>query len=244
MKGKILNFFLILIIGGLGGVLANRLLLPYLATISPFSKIGFIHQAGNGTTIINPTQKIIITENKGLEEAIDRIKPTLVVIQSYQKKRLLKEGTGFIVTSDGLIITALDLISPYATQYLVLKGNDFWSAQVIKKDLKTNLALIRIDEENLPVVSLVEKEDLQLGERVVLLGAEAEKKQLNYFVNLGIVRSIKDSKLEVNLIEEDALANGGPLINIKGEVVGLNLINTQGLSKTIPANKIKEFINL
>jgi S1-C subfamily serine protease len=244
LKDKILNFFLILIIGGLGGVLADQFLLPYLATVPPFSKIKFIQQARDGTTIINPTEKIIITENTALEQAIDKISPCLVAIHSYQNKRLISQGTGFIVTSDGLVMTAADLIPVKADQYLVFRDNRSLTAQVVKRDLENNLALLKIEESNLPVVSLVDLEDLHLGQRIILVGLERVKDNLNLFVNLGIIRSVNKEILKINLTEENSLANGGPLINVKGEVIGLNLIDRQGLIKTIPANKIKEFLSL
>lgn len=244
LKKKILNLFLILIIGGLGGILADQFFLPYLATISPFSKIEFIRQASNGTTIINKTEKIIITENTALEETISQISPCLVAVQAYQNKRLVNQGTGFIVTSDGLVITAADLVPSQAEQYLIFRDNFSLTAQVIERDLENNLALLKIEETNLPVVSLTDFEDLRLGQRIILIGLESFESHLNQFVNLGIIREINKKILKINLTEENSLANGGPLINIKGEVVGLNLVSQQGLIKTIPANKIKEFLNL
>lgn len=243
-KKKVLNLFLILIIGGLGGILADQFFLPYLATIPPFSKIEFIRQASDGTTIIHPTEKIIITENTALEQAIDKISPCLVAIQSYQNKILISQGTGFIVTGDGLIITAGDLIPPRADQYLVFRNNQSLTAQLVKKDFETNLALIRIEETNLPVVSLDSLENLHLGQRIILIGLQPQKDIFSRFVNLGIIRSINQEILKINLEEENSLANGGPLINVKGEVIGLNLVDYKGLIKTIPANKIKQFINL
>jgi len=244
LKKKVLNLFLILIIGGLGGVLADQFLLPYLATIPPFSKIEFIRQASNGTVIINPTEEIIITENTALEEAIDKISPCLVAIQSYQNKRLISQGTGFIVTGDGLIITAGDLIPPKADQYLVFRNGHSLTAQLVKKDFETNLALLRIEETNLPVVSLDSLENLRLGQRIILIGLQPHEDIFSRFVNLGIIRSINQEILKINLAEENTLANGSPLINVKGEVIGLNLVDYKGLLKTIPANKIKEFIDL
>ncbi len=244
LKKNILNLLFILIIGGLGGILADQFLLPYLAGIPPFSKIGFIHQAGNGTTIIHPTEKIIITENTALEQAIDKISPCLVVIQSEQNKRLLSQGTGFIITSDGLIITAGDLAPAKADQYLVFRNEQSLSAQVVKRDLENNLALLKIAETNLPVVSLTDLAEVRLGQRVILIGVELVKNSLNRFVNLGIIRSINQEMLKINLAEENTLTNGSPLINIKSEVIGLNLVDYKGLLKTIPANKIKEFIGL
>ena len=243
-KKRILDVFLILIIGGLGGVLADQFFLPYLATIPPFSKMEFIRQARDGTTIINPTEKVIITENTALEQAIDKISPCLVAIQAYQGKVLISQGTGFIVTSDGLIMTTADLVPARAGQYFVFKDGNSLTAQVAKIDLEDNLALLKIEESNLPVVPLTNLEDLHLGQRIILIGVELVESYLNPFVNLGIIRSINKEILKINLIEENTLANGGPLINIKGEVIGLNLIDRQGLLKTIPANKIKEFIGL
>ena len=244
MKDKILKFLLILIIGGLGGVLADQFLLPYLATVSPFSKIEFIRQASDGTTIINPTEEIIITENTALEQAIDKISPSLVVVQSFQSKKLINQGTGFIMTSDGLIITAADLVPIKASQYLVFRNNHSLIGQVIKRDLENNLALLEIEETNLPVVSLVDLENLHLGERIILVGVELVDSYLNQFVNLGIIRSINRETLKINLFEENSLANGSPLVNVKGEVIGLNLVDRKGLLKTIPVNKLKEFIGL
>ena len=242
MKSRILNLLLILIIGGLGGILADQFFLPYLATISPFSKIEFIRQARDGTTIINPTERITVTENTALEQAIDKISPCLVAIQAYQGRVLISQGTGFIVTSDGLIMTTADSVPARAGQYFVFKNGNSLTAQVAKIDLEDNLALLKIEESNLPVVPLTDLEDLHLGQRIILIGVELVESYLNPFVNLGIIRSINQEILKINLTEENTLANGGPLINVKGEVIGMNLIDGQGLLKTIPANRIKEFL--
>ncbi|MBL7053525.1 MAG: trypsin-like peptidase domain-containing protein [Candidatus Portnoybacteria bacterium] len=243
-KEKILTLFLILIVGGAGGILADQFLLPYLSTIPFFSKISFIEHAGNGTTIINPTEKIIITENVAIENAIDKINPSLVAVQSYQNKGLIKQGTGFIMTSDGLIVTAADLVPAWATEYLVFRNNNFLTAQVIKRDLKNNLALLKIEEANLSVASLANLEETNLGQRIVLIGVEVVNNNLNYFVNLGVIRSINQETLRINLAEENSLANGSPLINVKGQVLGLNLVDYKGLIKTIPINEIRVFVGL
>lgn len=243
MRKKIFNLLIILIIGGLGGVLADQFFLPYLATIPSFSKIEFIRQTRDGTTIINPTEKVIITENTALEQAIDKISPCLVAIQAYQGNVLINQGTGFIVASDGLIITTADLAPARASQYFVLKDGNSLFAQVAKIDLGDNLALLKIEKNNLPVVSLTNLEDLRLGQRIILVGAELIKSHLNPFINLGTIRSINQDVLKINLTEENSLANGSPLVNAKGEVIGMNLIDSQGLVRTIPSNKIKEFIN-
>jgi len=231
MRKKIINIVLILIIGGLGGILADQFLVPYLSN-------------GNRTTIINPTKEITIVESTAVEEAIEKIKPCLVAIQAFENKKLLSQNTGFILTSDGLLITSGDSVSLKASQYLVYRNGHSIAAKFIKKDLEDNLALFQIEDDNLPVVPLADLEDLKLGERVILIGAELKGSQLNKFVNLGIIRSINDQTLTLNIFEENKLANGSPLINIKGQVIGLNLVDTKGLLKTIPADKLREFVGL
>jgi len=243
-KEKILTLFLILIIGGIGGILADQFLLPYLSTIPFFSKISFIEHAGNGTKIINPTEKIIITENIAIEEAINKIKSSLVAIQSYQNNKLIKQGTGFIMTSDGLIVTAADLVPAWADEYLVFRNDRSLVAQVVKIDLESNLALLKIEEINLSVASLANLEEINLGQRIVLVGVELVKNNLNYFVNLGVIRSINEETLKINLTEENSLANGSPLINVKGQVLGLNLVDFKGLMRTVPIDEIRGFVGL
>ena len=110
--------------------------------------------------------------------------------------------------------------------------------------MENNLALLKIEETNLPVVSLVDLDGMKLGERVILSGVELIKTELNYFVNLGIIRSINQQLLKINLTEENVLSNGSPLINVKGEVIGLNLVDNKGLIKTITASKLREFVGL
>lgn len=243
-KTNLFKFMLILIIGGLGGIFADRAFLPYLANISPFSKLEFIKRAGNNTTIINKTEEVYIIENTALEQAIDKVEPSLVVVQSYRNKEPISRGSGFIVTSDGLVLTAADLILDQADQYLVLQRDRFLIARLLKKDSINNLALLKVDEANLPVVALADLADLRLGENIILVGAQMANNNFYYFVNIGTIRSIESETLTVNLDEKNQRANGGSLINIRGEVIGLNLVDEQGLVRTMPANEIKKFISL
>ncbi|OGZ33288.1 MAG: hypothetical protein A3I88_02805 [Candidatus Portnoybacteria bacterium RIFCSPLOWO2_12_FULL_39_9] len=253
MKQKILKLIAILIIGGLGGVLADQFFLPYLAGFPPFSGLGFIQRAKDGTTIINKTEKIVVIENTAVEEAIKKISSSVVAVQAVANKKIIKEGTGFIVFSDGLVITTADLISQRA-DYLVFRENSSSTARVVKKDLKNNLALLKINETNLPVVSLANLSELFLGERIVLIGAqvlpllekttgEVRENKFYRFINIGTIRGIQEEIIFLNLDEESFLANGGPLVNIKGEVIGLNLVNQNGLVNTVPVTKIKELID-
>ncbi len=241
---KVFKLALILIIGGIGGVLMSRLFLPYLATFPPFSQMDFFRQAGAGTTIINPVERVIVVENDALEQAIEAVSPRLVAIHSYQGANLLSGGTGFIVTSDGLIVTAANLMLENADRYLVFYDGRSWEAELQKISAKDSLALLKVEENNLPVVDLADFSEILLGQRIVLIGAEVSESSLNKFVNIGIVRSMKGNSVRLNLGEESLLANGSPLVDIKGKVIGLNLVDEKGLKETVPASKIRALIGI
>lgn len=244
MKKNILKILLILLLGGLGGILANALILPYLATIPPFSNIGFIKQIKDGTVIINKTEVKYITENAALIEAIDKINPCLVDVEAYYNDKLLAQGSGFIMTNDGWIVTASDLVPTNANKYMVYRNGDSFIVESVKRDTKNGLALLKINQSNLSVVSMAELEDVHIGEQMILIGIKRTKGVLYKFANPGTVRSINQGVLEVNIREYDYQANGGPMINIKGEVIGLNLIDKNGLKKTVPSKVIKDFLNV
>lgn len=224
-------------------MLATIFVLPYLAVIPPFSKIEFIKQLKDGTVVVNKTEKIYITENQAVEEAIDAISSRLVAVRALRGEQVISEGSGFILTSDGWLITAGNLASLTADKILVSRNGDSFEVKDVRRDAKNNLALLKIEQSNLPVASLSDLADIHLGEEVILIGAQKTKTGFYKFVNLGSVRGINQETMEVNLNESNVLANGGPLINIKGEVVGLNLINKKGLEKIIPVSKIKEMLN-
>jgi len=243
MRKNIVYAIVILLIGFIGGMTAN-LILPSLADLPPFSYINLIEYLSDGTTIINTTEEITITENQALSEAISKVSPALVVIEAYQGQVLQKQGSGFVVTADGLVITAADLIPTYHTKIMVVHQDWQQEASVQQVDLENGLALLQIEKNNLPVVSMVDLNQLQLGQRVILIGCEKDTaaQVIYHFINIGHIRSIKDQTLSLNLEEGDVLANGGPLVDIKGQVIGLNSFDKVGLRKTITVAKIKKMI--
>jgi len=230
---KIINIILILIIGFIGGLSAD-IILPYLGYIDKTKPV-----------IVNKTEQIIISESEAPQKAIDKISPSLVLVEVYNNKFLIKQGTGIILTSDGLVATALDLLGKNYDQIKVIQPEAETEAQVIKKDSKNNLALLKIEKNNLAVASTSDLEEIGLGQTIILVGLEKNEKdnKLYKLINLGSVRGIKPDTLEINLEEKNLAANGGPLLNIKGEVIGLSLINQQGLYKIIPSNIVKEMLS-
>ena len=164
-------------------------------------------------------------------------------------------GSGFIVSADGVIITNAHVVRDAREVIVKLTDRREFRARVLGSDPKTDIAVLKIDAHNLPVVPLGRSNDLKVGEWVLAIGSPYG---FDNTVTAGVVsakgRSLPDDS-NVPFIQTDVAVNpgnsGGPLFNVRGEVVGVNSQiysqtgGFQGLSFAIPidvANGIKEQI--
>ena len=153
-------------------------------------------------------------------------------------------GSGFIVSSDGIVLTNAHVIAHASEVTVKLTDRREYTARVLGSDPKTDVAVLKIDAKDLPTVRIGKPEELNVGEWVLAIGAPFG---LDNTVTTGVVsakgRSLPDDTM-VPFIQTDAAINpgnsGGPLFNARGEVVGINSqIYTrsggfQGLSFAIP----------
>ncbi len=135
-------------------------------------------------------------------------------------------GSGFIISADGYILTNHHVVSNGDEIIVRLNDRREFKAQLIGSDKASDIALIKIDAGNLPVVSLGRSADLKVGEWVLAIGSPFG---FDHTVTAGIV-SAKGRNLPnenyVPFIQTDVAINpgnsGGPLFNLKGEVIGVN----------------------
>jgi serine protease Do len=141
--------------------------------------------------------------------------------------KLRSLGSGFIIDEEGYIITNNHVIEGADEIKVRLSDKEEYDAKIVGKDIKTDIALIKIDPPNgLPVVELGNSDELKVGEWVMAIGNPFG---LNQTVTVGIIsakwRKIGAGPYE-NFIQTDAAINqgnsGGPLFNTRGEVVGVN----------------------
>jgi len=164
-------------------------------------------------------------------------------------------GSGFIVSSEGVILTNAHVVRDASEVIVKLTDRREFRAKVLGSDPKSDVAVLKIDAKNLPVVPLAKGNDLKVGEWVLAIGSPYG---LDNTVTAGVVsakgRSLPDDS-NVPFIQTDVAVNpgnsGGPLFNTRGEVVGINSQiysqtgGYQGLSFAIPievASKIKDQI--
>ncbi|MFA5126692.1 MAG: trypsin-like peptidase domain-containing protein [Patescibacteria group bacterium] len=174
---------------------------------------------------------------------------------NYQK---VGGATGFIISADGLILTNRHVIADSAAKYsVILNGGQEYEAKVVGVDSFNDVGVVKIEAKNLPVVTLGDSDKLVIGQSVIAIGnALAEfSNTVTVGVVSGIGRSIVaddgagSSESLKNVIQTDAAINpgnsGGPLLNLSGEVIGINTaVSSQGqlIGFAIPINSLKQII--
>ncbi len=178
--------------------------------------------------------------------------------QKGTEKREVGGGSGFIISSDGYVVTNKHVVSDEAAEYTVLMndGNKY-SAQVLARDPVNDLAILKVDVKGLKAVELGDSSKLKVGQSVIAIGnALGEfRNTVSTGVISGLLRSITaggagiGTEQLVGVIQTDASINpgnsGGPLLNIAGHVIGINTAIVQGAQNigfAIPINELKNSI--
>ena len=155
-------------------------------------------------------------------------------------------GSGFIVSPDGVILTNAHVVADASEVTVKLTDKREFKAKIVGSDPQTDIAVLRIDAKDLPTVRLGDAKDVRVGEWVVAIGSPYGFENT---VTAGIVsataRALPDGTY-VPFIQTDVAVNpgnsGGPLFNLKGEVIGVNAQiysgtgGYQGLSFAIPVD--------
>ncbi|WP_308366920.1 MULTISPECIES: DegQ family serine endoprotease [unclassified Microbulbifer] len=172
-----------------------------------------------------------------------------------EQRPVASMGSGFIISKDGYVVTNNHVVDGADEVVVTLTDRREYEAKVIGTDQRSDLALLKIDAEDLPTVGWGDSDDLKVGEWVVAIGSPFG---LDYSASAGIVsamgRSIPNESREnyVPFIQTDVAINpgnsGGPLFNMDGQVVGINSqIYTRsggsiGLSFAIPSSLARDVV--
>ncbi len=163
-------------------------------------------------------------------------------------------GSGFIFDGRGYILTNNHVVEGADNIEVTLSDGRKFKAKLVGRDPYTDLAVIKINGENLPVAKLGDSSKLQIGEWAIAIGNPLG---IQNTVTLGIISAVDRTIPRPNgqgvmrhLIQTDAAINpgnsGGPLVNIKGEVIGVNtaiIASAQGIGFAVAINTAKAIIN-
>ncbi len=173
------------------------------------------------------------------------------------EKQQVGSGSGFFVSDDGLIVTNKHVVADFQAEYTVLVSEKEYPAKVIARDPSNDIALLKIEGTGFTPLPLGDSDSLRVGETVLAMG-----NPLGEFANSvsrGIVSGLKrtlsagsgrgGTEQLLGIIQTDAAINpgnsGGPLLNISGEVIGIDVAMAQGAENigfAIPINQVKKVI--
>lgn len=255
----IISIFIISFFAGiLGGGVFERVLMPILK-----------QQLGKSDSIVigDKIEKVTVEENSAVIDVVKKSSSTVVTIVGTrnvfdffgdvsQKKG---EGTGFILTADGLIMTNKHVVEDTNAQYKVItaEGKDY-DAKIVSIDPSYDIAIIKIEAKNLSVAEMGDSDELQVGQKVVAIGNALG--EFENTVTTGVISakgrpiSASDSagggqEVLEGLLQTDAAINpgnsGGPLLNLSGQVIGINtaVANAENIGFAIPINIAKPAID-
>ena len=221
--------------------------------------IKVVKKASPSVVSIIVTRDLPIFEEYFLEE---RLGPFKFRVPQYRQKgtekREIGGGTGFIVSKDGLILTNKHVVAETSADYTVLTndGKKF-PAKVLARDPVQDIAILKIESKNsLPVIKLGDSDNLQEGQTVIAIGNVLGEFRNSVSVGVisGLGRTITATgggfyETIEDVIQTDAAINkgnsGGPLLNLKGEVIGINTamaVGAENVGFAIPINKAKKDI--
>src|SRR3989344_3650563 len=252
-----------------GGAIADRLF-----GIKPLD--GLFPRLSNSLKSDNLEQKVV-TEESVVIDVAEKVSPSVVTVSIETAKRNIMQfdpfgggfsstieggkpqdiGSGFIVSSDGLVITNKHVVSETnATYKVITKDNKEYKVEKISRDPSNDVAIIKINADNLTPVELGDSSELKVGQFAVAIGTALG--EFRHTVTTGVISGLGRGISAGNpfegyaeelddVIQTDAAINpgnsGGPLLNSSGQVIGVNVAVAQGAQNigfALPINIVRD----
>ena len=214
-------------------------------------------------------QPFAFTEFEGIPDVVDAVTPGVVGILNYQlpkggkgEPKLAGSGSGFIFTDNGYVITNQHVVEGAAQLKVSLHSSEVVDAVLVGADIQTDVAVLSIPANDLKALPIGDSAKARVGEFVLAIGDPISADELSGSVTFGIVSALSR---EINIegfvneyMQTDAAVNpgnsGGPLINMRGEVIGVTsakytsagvdeygqTISSEGIGFALPINNVVE----
>lgn len=198
-----------------------------------------------GVTDLAVPHSSVIKQNMTVQELTAQTRESVVHIETD-----ITSGSGFIVDSDGLIMTNNHVIVDAAEITVYLDDGSSFEATLINRTPIGDLAIIQIEATDLPILQLGDVGQLELGQQVVVIGYPLDAETVN--ITSGFVSSVEfDDGTGITWVKTDSAVNpgnsGGPLLNLHGQVIGvvsakLVGVAVEGVGYAISANTVKGYL--
>jgi serine protease Do len=250
-------------------IVGVALLSASLSAVGTYAAISLTTRSSIGATAVSgqtaTTQQITLTQSDAIVRVANLVKPSVVTITSQETAGLSPfsvpatgVGSGFIVSSSGLILTNNHVVSGSTSLTVVLDDTRSLSASVVSTDPKHDLALIKVSATGLTAVTLGDSSSVQVGQLAVAIGSplgtftDSVTQGIVSGVNRTITVADQATRSQEDLsglIQTDAAINpgnsGGPLLDASGSVVGIitaSSSDAQNMGFAIPINQAKAMI--
>ena len=230
--------------------------------------------AGEAEAPVKEVPADILSTQRAFSQVSKKVTPSVVNISTISRKKLVRPfpdmpplfeeffgggpqtrrdrslGSGFIISRDGYIVTNEHVVRDAESIRVKLSNDKVYEARVVGGDPKTDIAVIKINAADLPVAVLGDSDKLEVGQWAIAIGNPFG---LERSMTVGVISATGRSNVGIesieNFIQTDASINpgnsGGPLLNIHGEVVGINtaiVAAGQGIGFAIPTNMARPII--
>ncbi|OGM08637.1 hypothetical protein A2159_03790 [Candidatus Woesebacteria bacterium RBG_13_34_9] len=261
---------LVFLAASMGGAIADRLFI-----IKPLDK--FISRTSDSNSKGGTIEQKILNEESVVIDVADKVSPSVVTVSINTPQRRILEfnpfggglhsrieggepqdiGSGFIVSKDGLIVTNKHVVdNTSATYQVITKDGKEYTVEKISRDPSNDLAVLKINANDLKPVDLGDSTNLKVGQFVIAIGTALG--EFRHTVTTGVISglgrgitagSVFQGYVERldDVIQTDAAINpgnsGGPLLNSNGQVIGINVAVAQGAQNigfAIPVNLVKD----
>ncbi len=227
---------------------------PYSAPVA-MTNNGTIYARGtNGANVLSEVASLELRNIHKLMKKVDVSKLNKWAVQIYTcdiNGEIIGYGSGFIVSSDGKIVTNFHVVDMMPIIKVVTSDGKLYDViGITAYDAKNDMAVLKINAQNLPVAILGDSNDVVLGEEVVTFGYPLGKGLSVTFGNVSSLNATpayyRNSTHDIQISAPISHGNsGGPLLNMYGEVVGINYlstINAQNMNYAIPINEVKPLL--
>ena len=265
-KSKIKKFLISILLIGMRGGIGYYLYIVYTSIeVEPIYNANRVSLSTNSEKTVESINENDIKIEEMLEHAtksvcgISKLKTTGGSILSKATEDELGLGTGIIVSDKGYILSNTHVTGEkYSTCYITIEDGETYMGTVVWADVDLDLSITKINANNLKVAKLGDSTINKIGQTVYAIGNPIGY-EFRRTITSGIIsalnRTVKinennETSYMSNLIQTDATINpgnsGGPLINVNGEVIGINSVkitSADGMGFAIPINVIKPIIN-
>lgn len=233
------NILFVLIIGGMGGVLLNNIIIPALIewnflNSSKFLKIFIKPQI---QTVIQNKETKLVVEPDFWKDIVKKSLNSVTFVQYLSGGRLLGQSNGLILTNDGFLSVPLNSFPRNPSVIQVFFDNTILKAEVYLKDQKNNIVLLKVEGNDFPIIDFADQEEIILGQSILVLGKKIQVSKIKAISQLGLVKELDQSVL---FLDTEKPEIGSIALDSRGKLIGQVNIDKQNRVFVILPDVLKE----